>query len=52
MKKSILLLFSLFCITLVFGQNNYTKPGSFAIHFILDDFPTAKEIRTNGIGET
>ncbi len=52
MKKSFLLLFSLFCITLVFGQNNYTKPGSFAIHFILDDFPTAKEIRTNGIGET
>ena len=51
MKKSILLLVSLVCITTAFSQN-YTKPNGFAIHFILNDFPTAKEIRNNGIGET
>jgi outer membrane protein OmpA-like peptidoglycan-associated protein len=49
MKKFILSLTALSICVIAFGQNDYKKAPGFAIHFTLDDFKTASEIRTNGL---
>ncbi len=51
MKKYILSLFTLLVSILGFAQNNDWKLPSLGVHFILDDFNTAADIRANGLSD-
>ena len=51
--KKILLSFLAFGIFLVsFGQNDNKKRPSLALHFLLNDFKTASDIKSNGLART
>ena len=49
MKKILLVIIGLSLFVTSFGQAEYKKRPSFGIHFILNDFKTAQNLRTNGL---
>jgi len=51
MKKILLSFLTIGLLINSYGQNDYTKPASIAVHFIFDDFKTASDLRTKGISK-
>ncbi len=49
MNKLILSILTVLSSAIAIGQNNYKKLPSLGVHFVLNDFTTASEIRTNGL---
>jgi OOP family OmpA-OmpF porin len=49
MKKILLSLLSISLVLSSFGQNDYKKRPAIAVHFIMNDFKTAAELRSAGI---
>ena len=49
MKKILLSFLVLGLFTSTFGQNDYKKRPALGIHFVLNDFSTAANLRTNGL---
>jgi len=49
MKKILLAFLVLGLFINSYGQNEYKKRPAFGIHFLLDDFSTATNLRTNGL---
>ena len=49
MKKCMLSLLAIVLCTVVFGQNDYKKGPTLGVHFILNDFKTAADLRANGL---
>jgi OmpA-OmpF porin, OOP family len=52
MKKILLSFLSLGLMITAFGQNDHQKPLSLGVHFFLNDFQTAADIRTIGLSNT
>ena len=50
MKKLTLSIIMLVVCTITYGQNNYKKPPSLGIHLFFNDFQTAADMRSNGLG--
>lgn len=50
MKKTILSILVLIVGTSTYAQSDYKKPASLAVHFFLNDFQTAADIRSQGLG--
>ena len=49
MKKLLLVITGLGLITTCFAQGEYKKRPSLGVHFILNDFRTAQNLRTSGL---
>jgi len=49
MKKIILSILTLIVCTISYGQNDYKKPPTLAIHLFFNDFQTAADVRQNGL---
>ena len=49
MKKSILLLLAFGLFNSAFSQTDNKKPGTIGIHFVLNDFQTAADIRSTSL---
>ena len=49
MKKILLVFLALGLFTTMFGQGEYKKRPSFGIHYVLNDFSTAANLRTAGL---
>ena len=49
MKKILLAFLALGLFTTTFGQNDHKKLPALAIHFLLDDFKSASDLRNNGL---
>lgn len=52
MKKFILPILAVAATTFAYGQDNFRKLPSFGIHFFLNDFETANEIRATNLSQT
>ena len=52
MKKILSSFLALSFLVTSFGQNDHKKPPSLAVHFILDDYATAADIKSNGLART
>jgi hypothetical protein len=49
MKKLILSIFTLIVCAITYGQNDNKKAPSLGVHFFLNDFQTASDVRSNGL---